>query len=52
MPESLIERLRPLWEAMVLAVRSDPSYVIEMAEDGKSRQVTPMRSGELEFSGV
>jgi len=37
---------------MVLAVRSDPSYVIEMAEDGKSHQVSPARSEELEFSGV
>lgn len=35
MPNELMDRLRPVWEAADKAFRTDPAYATEMAKDGR-----------------
>ncbi len=38
MTEAVLERMRPLWAAFESALRTDPSYSIELAQEG-SKQI-------------
>lgn len=38
MTEAVLERMRPLWAAFEDALRTDPSYSIELAQEG-SKQI-------------
>ena len=49
-PETLLQQLRPLWEAALKAFLTDPAYAIEMAQAGREQSVT--RTEELALSGV
>ena len=51
MTAALINEMAPLWDEAVRAFRSDPAYVIEVAQAASS-QLTKLKAADSESSGV
>lgn len=51
MTEAVLERMRPLWVAFENALRTDPAYSIELAQEG-SKQIARRSSKKPEMTLV